>query len=412
RTLKGYAGLTWKIFKTPNLALALTASVLFVVIALTAALYKDIYRYLGFSEGRLTTSIGMSIDESRAISSLSLDDERTPLIKLSDWIKHLRGIKDPPVTEPTTIESRGRPNFEFQLAGTSVYFDGGRYYKIVTDENQKIVYIKIEVTPRKDTLSWSDLSAQMLATQQMLVVDGWQPEAPTNLGGVIADVALNDTLNAGVPTGYDVGRFNWAKGDQIHIVMSAERIRSSGNSGEPQFRQYIEVTRPQIDILALLNPEDFKPEPKPETEGGRVGAGKGGGEGSLAKPQKAGGGGGGGKQEQLPASTGKLPQASDIQVMPPEVKPPVVKNPSLLTVATIKADPLLFPPDARDLPYGDPRSKSTTPSQGKGTGGGIGDSSGTGVGPGNGAGAGPGNGDNTGGGDSRRGGGGTGGSGT
>ncbi len=79
--------------------------------------------------------------------------------------------------------------------------------------------------------------------------------------------------------------------------------------------------------------------------------------------------------------------------------------------ATLDADPALFPPDQRQLQYGDPKSKSTTPSSGPGTGNGIGSGNGGGVGPGNGGGYGPGNGGNTGGGDRREGGGGPGGGG-
>ena len=99
------------------------------------------------------------------------------------------------------------------------------------------------------------------------------------------------------------------------------------------------------------------------------------------------------------------------QVVAPDPHPPVIKNPALPMPATLDADPALFPPDTRQLQYGDPKSKSTTPSSGSGTGNGIGQGNGGGVGPGNGGGYGPGNGGNTGGGDRREGGGGPGGGG-
>ena len=140
---------------------------------------------------------------------------------------------------------------------------------------------------------------------------------------------------------------------------------------------------------------------------------KGNGGGSKPKQEKAGGGGGGGREEQTPASFGKLPQV-DLripQVVAPDPHPPVIKNPALPMPATLDADPALFPPDTRQLQYGDPKSKSTTPSSGSGTGNGIGQGNGGGVGPGNGGGYGPGNGGNTGGGDRREGGGGPGGGG-
>lgn len=155
------------------------------------------------------------------------------------------------------------------------------------------------------------------------------------------------------------------------------------------------------------------PQEQPTPEPGTAGFNKGSGGGSKPKPEKAGGGGGGGRQERTPASAGKLPQASlEVpQILPPDPKPPVVKNPSLPVAATVVADPLLVPPDARVLPYGDPRSTSTVASSGPGTGNGIGSGTGTGVGPGDGGGVGPGRGGNIGGGDRRDGGGGPGGGG-
>jgi len=77
----------------------------------------------------------------------------------------------------------------------------------------------------------------------------------------------------------------------------------------------------------------------------------------------------------------------------------------------VVADPLLVPPDARVLPYGDFKSKSNVPSSGPGTGNGIGTGTGGGIGPGEGGGIGPGRGGNIGGGDFNAGGGGPGGGG-
>jgi TonB family protein len=155
------------------------------------------------------------------------------------------------------------------------------------------------------------------------------------------------------------------------------------------------------------------PNEQPTPDEGTAGMAKGNGGGSKPKQEKAGGGGGGGRQEQMEASNGKLPQA-DLripQVVAPDPHPPVIKNPALPMPATLDADPVLFPPDTRNLNYGDPKSRSTTPSSGPGSGNGIGSGNGGGVGPGNGGGYGPGNGGNTGGGDRREGGGGPGGGG-
>jgi TonB family protein len=155
------------------------------------------------------------------------------------------------------------------------------------------------------------------------------------------------------------------------------------------------------------------PNEQPTPDPGTAGFNKGNGGGSKPKPEKAGGGGGGGREEAKPASYGKLPQASlDVpQILPPDPKPVLPKNPVLPVAATVNADPMLVPPDARVLPYGDYKSKSTDPSSGPGTGNGIGNGNGTGVGPGEGNGVGPGRNGNIGGGDFRAGGGGPGGGG-
>lgn len=176
-------------------------------------------------------------------------------------------------------------------------------------------------------------------------------------------------------------------------------------------RQAAEVARNNEEQMAdqLIDIPSEQPTPDP----GTAGLNKGTGGGSKPKQEKPGGGGGGGREDPKPASFGKTPQASLTvpQVVAPDPKPPAIKNPSLPVAATVVADPLLVPPDARVLPYGDFKSKSTDPSSGPGTGNGIGTGRGGGIGPGEGGGIGPGRGGNIGGGDYREGGGGAGGGG-
>ncbi len=155
------------------------------------------------------------------------------------------------------------------------------------------------------------------------------------------------------------------------------------------------------------------PAEQPTPDPGTAGLNKGSGGGSKPKQERAAGGGGGGREEQKPASFGKTPQASLTvpQVVAPDPNPPTIKNPSLPVAATVVADPLLVPPDARVLAYGDFKSKSNDPSSGPGSGNGIGTGTGGGIGPGEGGGIGPGRGGNIGGGDRNDGGGGAGGGG-
>lgn len=166
----------------------------------------------------------------------------------------------------------------------------------------------------------------------------------------------------------------------------------------------------QIELTQMISEI---PNEQPTPDEGTAGLAKGTGGGSKKEQIKAGGGGGGGREEQTPASYGKVPQTSLTipQVVAPDPHPPVIKNPALPMPATLDADPVLFPPDTRNLQYGDPKSKSTTPSSGPGTGNGIGSGTGGGIGPGSGGGYGPGEGGNTGGGPRREGGGGPGGGG-
>lgn len=179
------------------------------------------------------------------------------------------------------------------------------------------------------------------------------------------------------------------------------------------YRNAAIAARTKQEELELTQMISNIPNEQPTPDTGAAGMAKGSGGGSKTEKIKPGGGGGGGREQQQPASFGKLPQVSlrVPQVVAPNPNPPPIKNPSLPMPATLDADPVLFPPDTRNLQYGDPKSKSTDPSSGPGTGNGIGTGTGGGVGSGEGGGYGPGRGGNTGGGDRREGGGGPGGGG-
>ena len=126
-------------------------------------------------------------------------------------------------------------------------------------------------------------------------------------------------------------------------------------------------------------------EAKPEDRGvgagskeGRVGFASDRGEGSGPQPRKSTGGGTGGQRDPLPAQVGKPPQPSEIPAPIPKF-PPAQKQ--ALPVAGIDLDQALW----KNLPmavYGDPRSKSATPSGGPGDDGGMGTNKGLGIGEG------------------------------
>jgi TonB family protein len=119
---------------------------------------------------------------------------------------------------------------------------------------------------------------------------------------------------------------------------------------------------------------------------GRVGFGKGKGEGSGPKPARAQGGGGGGDLNRLPQSQGRLPVPS---IIPAPISTTMARLPQSLPEAGIDIDPALWK-NLELSSYGDPRSKSNTPSNGPGKDGGVGTGKGTGIGEGDGAGFGPG----------------------
>ncbi|HEV7892179.1 MAG TPA: energy transducer TonB [Pyrinomonadaceae bacterium] len=175
----------------------------------------------------------------------------------------------------------------------------------------------------------------------------------------------------------------------------------------------IESTNPYENLEVVSYVENEVPKEQPTPDKGTAGLNEGKGGGSKPKQEKPGGGGGGGRQDQTPASQGKLPTAQ-LEVPPiltANPNPPKITQPHLPTPVTIQLDPLLAKNDPRPIPYGDPRASATIPSSGTGRGGGMGDGTGGGVGTGNGTGYGPGNGYNTGGGDAHEGGGGAGGGG-
>jgi hypothetical protein len=151
-----------------------------------------------------------------------------------------------------------------------------------------------------------------------------------------------------------------------------------------------EDERDDLHVVTTINlPEssDRTSTPGIGAEGkGRVGFERGRGEGSRPEPARSRGGGGGGDGSRSPSSQGRIPTPS---VIPAPIPTVAVRLPQALPVAGIDLDPALW----RKLDYtsyGDPRSKSTTPSNGSGDGGGVGTGEGTGIGEGDGPGFGPG----------------------
>ena len=108
------------------------------------------------------------------------------------------------------------------------------------------------------------------------------------------------------------------------------------------------------------------------------------------------GGGSGGERDVLPATKGRAPVFSHIQLAPPSVRPP--ERAALVAPPTLIGDPGLHVKTPGMPNWGNPVSQFTNGSSGPGQGGGIGDGSGSGIGDGgDGPGLGPGKGGGTGG---------------
>lgn len=266
----------------------------------------------------------------------------------------------------------------------------GEYHLTFIDDaglTQRL-FAELKGVAHNSELTWPEFKRDPFGFTKRMVVGyaqaGWKVLSQPNVAtGVLSALVLVMTM---VLAAYWIDRFQ-----------SQKRAAEVAKNEEQQ------VVDQLIDI----------PEEQPTPDPGTAGLAKGSGGGSKPKPEKAAGGGGGGREDPKPASFGKTPQASLTvpQVVAPDPKPPTIKNPSLPVAATVVADPMLVPPDARVLPYGDFKSKSNDPSSGPGTGNGIGTGRGGGIGPGEGGGIGPGRGGNIGGGDRNDGGGGPGGGG-
>src|SRR5215213_4334612 len=92
-------------------------------------------------------------------------------------------------------------------------------------------------------------------------------------------------------------------------------------------QQLLAQTDPELQVEQIIDIPNEQPTPDP----GNAGLNKGSGGGSKPKQERPGGGGGGGREEAKPASFGKTPQASlDVpQIIPPDPKPVLPKNPAL-----------------------------------------------------------------------------------
>ena len=273
--------------------------------------------------------------------------------------------------------------------GARVFVPKSEYHLTFIDDaglTQRLI-AELKEVAHESELTWPEFKRDPFGFSKRMVVGygqaGWRFLSQPNVAtGVLSALVLVITMVLGV---------FW-----IDRIQTRNRENQIAQNNEQLVDQIFDI-----------------PAEQPTPDPGTAGLNKGSGGGSKPKPEKAAGGGGGGREEQKPASFGKTPQASLTvpQIVAPDPHPPTIKNPSLPVAATVVADPLLVPPDARVLPYGDFKSKSNDPSSGPGSGNGIGTGTGGGIGPGEGGGIGPGRGGNIGGGDRNDGGGGPGGGG-
>lgn len=224
-------------------------------------------------------------------------------------------------------------------------------------------------------LMWSELKSDPLRFSGRIVVESW-----LWLRGAVSRRLLASLATAMLLV---------FSATPILIVVGERSKRNVTRDSEPEIAQLLVFEVP-------VNGEAPK-EDRGVGAGtkGRVGFRSDKGEGSGQTPRKSTGGGGGGFHDLAPTQAGKPPQVSEIPAPIPKFPP--AQKAAVLPVAGIDIDPALW--RNMDLPvYGDPRSKSSTPSNGPGEDGGMGTVKGTGIGEGLGPGFGPGRDGNIGGG--------------
>ena len=226
-------------------------------------------------------------------------------------------------------------------AGLSAAADGLRpeyHFTFIDDSGlSNRLFAELKAVAHESELTWPEFKRNPFGFSKRMVTGygqaGWKALSQPNVAtGILSSLLLVMTIILGVI---------WFDKFQARRAVEEAALNED------------QVVDQLIDI----------PSEQPTPDPGTAGLNKGSGGGSKPKPEKAAGGGGGGREDPKPASFGKTPQASLTvpQVVAPDPKPPVIKNPSLPVAATVVADPLLVPPDARVLPYGDFKSKILIP---------------------------------------------------
>ncbi|HYN85242.1 MAG TPA: energy transducer TonB [Pyrinomonadaceae bacterium] len=400
RTAIGYGLLAKKFFRQPYVPASILAGVLGMALAVTLLVFpfKTVYKWF-MSDGQLVADVGMSLGDVRQRSSLKMGD---PVVAAPD--AQVGG------EEGSTVATLSGDNlgFDFGLGSTGLKFEWARAYRIVL-ENDRVREINVEVSSKPQT--WQQLRATAVTLADFLEDRRWRSGRTES--GVTQAAILKARFMDAPPAELqqpDVREFLWRDEDNLRqLTFTASPLQEGVDPKQATYSVYLKVEEIPADMIATMI--DI-PKEQPEPDEGTAGTAKGKGGGAKPKQEKAGGGGGGGRQEQLPASYGKLPPAERLpQIVAVSPTPSPVKNASLPVLPHIVGDSVIMPTDTRNIPFGDPKSTSTTPSSGPGEGRGIGDGKGSGVGSGDGRGFGPGEGENTGGGATNYGGGGPGGGG-
>ena len=391
RMATGYGQMGRRFFNQPYVPMAVLSGVLGMAILVTMLVFPFNAAYKWFaSDGRLVADVGMTLEEVQRRSTLKL----APAAAQGDG------------STQTTVSGENL-GFDFELANKGLKFEWARAYLLTLNEEQKVREINVELS--RSPQAWRELATSVRSLDESLEDRGWRvfTEGESNAENAKFLKASLAEQQTAPPAEGDPGELRWIDRDASSVItFTAKRAEGGGEARYVSYLKVEELTRETLVAMLEIPEEQEKPDEGP------AGRAKGTGGGMKPKQEKPGGGGGGGRREALPASFGKVPPgALQQQIVAITPHPPAIKNPSLPVTPHIVADPTLFPPDNRPIPYGDPKSTSTTPSAGPGEGAGIGDGKGTGVGPGEGAGFGPGRGYNTGGGDGKIGGGGPGGGG-
>lgn len=168
-----------------------------LVLALGACGSDDLHRMAGVPQGKLVAGLGMPMKEVGRLSTVKL--HKLPTLGL-----------------PTGTYADGNAYFDFELAKSSLRFQGCSMYSLDYEDPGEVVK-SINVCLTSGKLRWKAFTAELRETAAKLEADGWQPAPSAGRPGLEAFVA-QDGSKVGSSDSGAIATFEWTKGPSIASV--------------------------------------------------------------------------------------------------------------------------------------------------------------------------------------------------